>query len=198
MRIRNVICVTLLGGLCAFAQQGTDSSQKPSTAQSDSKAAAQQQKKPMSPAAANPFPEAQSQKAEDAASGAGTPASQGYSSSHVDLNRFAPDASRLTRLSNGHGGYIHDPQLAATDDKVGEFYLQTGDYKGAYDRFRESTLVAPEDANAVYGLAQAARELGWDKDAITNYSIYVDAVPHGKHSKDARKALKELEAKQKK
>jgi hypothetical protein len=234
MRIRNFICVFMLAGLCAFAQQGSSSSQEQQAAPSKDKAApapqqekqvqpaeanpfpkeksqkaqdsapgkeqaaaAPQQEKKESPSEANPFPEEKSRKAEDAANGA-KPGSASVSSSHVDLSRFAPDASRETRISNGAGGYIHDPKLAATDEKVGNFYLQTGAYKGAYDRFKEATLVAPEDANAVFGLAQSARGLGLDKVAITNYMIYLEAVPDGKHAKDARKALKELNDKSKK
>jgi Flp pilus assembly protein TadD len=199
MHIRNLICVFMMAGVCAFAQQGPTSQQQQQADQSKDQTATPQKKK-LTPEQANPFPEAKSQKAQDAANGAGnaTTGSKGYSSSRVDLKRFAPDASREARLSNGHGGFIHDPQLAAKDDKVGSFYLQTGDYKGAYDRYKEATEVAPEDGNAVFGLAQAAKGLGWDKQAITNYTIYLDAVPDGKHAKDARKALNDLESKHKK
>jgi len=185
-------------GVCAFAQQSSSSSQKQQTEQKNSQSATPQKTKP--PAAeANPFPEEKSQKAQDTANGAENGASsKGYSSSRVDLKRFAPDASRTTRLSNGHGGFIHNPQLAARDDKVGTFYLQTRGYKGAYDRFKEASQVAPEDAYAVYGMAKAAEGLGWDEQAITNYTIYLEADPEGKHSNEARKELKKLTSKHKK
>ena len=185
----------MMAGVCAFAQQSASSSQKQPDA---GQAAAQHGKKP-SPADANPFPEAESQKAQDKASGAGNGASsKDYSSSRVDLRRLSPDATRAERLSNGHGGFIHDPQLAAKDDKVGKFYLQTGDYKGAYDRFKEASEVAPEDSYAVFGMARAAQGMGWNKEAITNYTIYLEAIPEGKYSKDARKALKKLTSNHKK
>lgn len=187
-----------MAGVCAFAQQQRPGSSGNQQANQSKGQAAMQQKKKQSLEEANPFPEAESQKAQDAANGAGNENPKGYSSSHVDLGRFAPDADREERLSNGHGGFIHDPQLASKDDKVGEFYLQTGDYKGAYNRYREATEVAPEDANAIFGLAQAAKGLGWDKEAITNYTVYLEAIPDGKHSKDARKALKKLEREHKK
>lgn len=195
MRIRNLICVFLVAGVCGFAQQNSGSSQK----QPDTSQTTAQHKKKSSPAEANPFPEAESEKAQNKASGVdnGTN-SKDYSSSRVDLRRFSPDATRAERLSNGHGGFIHDPQLAARDEKVGKFYLQTGDYKGAYNRFKEASEVAPEDAYAVFGMAKAAEGMGWDKEAITNYTIYLEAIPEGKYSKDARKALKKLASKQKK
>jgi hypothetical protein len=206
MRLQNLLCLILLASTSASAQPAASpaQTQEQAPAQTQEQAPAQkkeqstdQQKKPTSPAEANPFPQEKSQKAQDAANGATSESSShaGYSSSHVDLKRFSPDASRESRISNGAGGYIHDPQMAANDDKVGDFYMQTGDFKGAYDRFKEATLVAPEDANAVFGLAQSARGLGLNKVAIANYTIYLGAVPEGKHAKDARKALKDLDKK---
>src|SRR5690242_7133490 len=146
MRIRYAIAV-LVCATCAFAQQQTPKTQQPRKSQ--------QQKQ--SPSEANPFPEAQSQKAADAASAPPKPADS--SSSHVDLKRLNAPAGSAARISNGNGGYVHSPELAAKDDKVGNFYLSTHDYKGAYDRFLEATRVAPEDGNAVFGLAEAARGL---------------------------------------
>jgi tetratricopeptide (TPR) repeat protein len=147
------------------------------------------------PEEANPFPEAQADKAQqaaNAATGKSSSSSSSSSSSHVDLDRLNAPEGSLARISNGQGGYIHDPAMAKHDDKVGNFYLQTGDYKGAYDRFKEATLVAPEDGNAVFGLAQAAQGLHRTQEAATNYTIYLDAFPNGKKTKDARKALSEL------
>jgi tetratricopeptide (TPR) repeat protein len=154
------------------------------------------QEKP-SPAAANPFPEAKSRKAADATNRPAN-APSGTSSSHVDLNRLNAPAGSEARISNGEGGYIHSPELAKKDEKVGKFYLQNKDYKGAYDRFKEATLVAPEDGNAVFGLAESARGLQKTQEAITNYSIYLQAFPDGKKAKDAEKALAELKSPKKK
>lgn len=190
MRIRSALVVGTLGvfAVLAVAQQ------KPSSSKSASKPQSKQATAPTPPAQANPFPEAESKAAAAKANAAGeAPSSSGSSSSHVDLSRFSAGASRDARISNGMGGYIHDPQLAKQDDRVGNFYLNTHDYKGAYDRYLEATRVAPEDANAVFGLAQAARGLGKTEVAESNYLLYLDAVPHGKHSKDARRALKSIE-----
>jgi hypothetical protein len=181
MRIRYAIAVILYSGLCAFAQQ-----QSPQQAQPQ-----KPQQHKQSPSEANPFPEAKSQKAADAANASAKPAA-GSSSSHVDLNRLDAPAGSEARISNGEGGYIHSPELAAKDIKVGKFYLSTHAYKGAYDRFLEATRVAPEDGDAIFGLAEAARGLHKDKEASTNYLIYLEAFPDGTHSKDARKALDKL------
>src|SRR6185437_12624074 len=114
---------------------------------------------------ANPFPEVKSQKAANAANSP-TKGSSGSSSSRFDLNRLNAPSGSEARISNGEGGYIHNPQLAAKDVKIGNFYLQTHDYKGAYDRFLEATRVAPEDGNAVFGLAESARGLNKTEEAI--------------------------------
>lgn len=144
---------------------------------------------------ANPFPEAESQKAEDAADAA-NPAAKStdpdYSSSHVDMKKLDESADRNSRISNGAGGYIHDPELAAKDDKVGKFYLDNGDFKGAYDRYKEASEVAPEDGEAVFGLAESARGLHKTVEAASNYTLYLDAFPDGKKAKEARKALASL------
>ncbi|HET8635840.1 MAG TPA: hypothetical protein VFL96_03235 [Acidobacteriaceae bacterium] len=183
MGIRYAMAVVVCAATCAFAQQQASSKPNPPQAQKS-----QQHKQ--SPAEANPFPEEKSQKAADEANAA--KASPVSSSSHMDLNRLnAPEGSEA-RISNGEGGYIHSPELAAKDIKVGKFYLSTHAYKGAYDRFLEATRVAPENGEAVFGLAEAARGLHKDKEAATNYLIYLDAFPDGKDSKDARKALDKL------
>jgi tetratricopeptide (TPR) repeat protein len=93
------------------------------------------------------------------------------------------------RISNGAGGYILNPKLASEDVRVGGFYLAQGDFKGAYARYKEATLVNPENADAVFGLAQAARGLNHNDEAAQNFRIYLDAFPDGKKAKEARKAL---------
>jgi Flp pilus assembly protein TadD len=198
MQMRCAIFVFLLAALPALAQQqGQPSSQDAASGKANTK---QQTTHPSSPDA-NPFPEEQSEKTAAAAGANGSGAKQpdpGYSSSHVDMKRLDPDADRETRISNGAGGYVHDPQLAAKDEKVGKFYLQAGDFKGAYDRYREASLVAPEDGDAVFGLAEAARGLHLKEEAEANYKLYIDAFPDGKKSKDARKALAALDSDHKK
>ena len=182
---------------CPSSQSPTDQGATPLT---PDKSATGQQKQ-QTPQDANPFPEDVSRKAQDAADSAdpnSKSAEPDYSSSHVDLKKFdAPEGSD-SRISNGAGGFIHDPELAARDDKVAKFYLQNGDFKGAYDRYKEATEVAPEDGEAVFGLAESARGLHRTQEAAANYQIYLSAFPDGKKSKDARKALATLTAPQKK
>jgi Flp pilus assembly protein TadD len=203
MQIRWAILVVMLTGLYGYAQQAPPSGQSSQQSTQDTIKTSSQPKqsgKP-SPADANPFPEAASRNAQnevDAATSDGKSTAPGYSSSHVDMTKFDASAGSENRISNGAGGFVHDPELAARDDKVGKFYLQTGDFKGAYDRFKEASEVAPEDGDAVFGLAESARGLHKTEEATSNYRLYLDAFPDGKKAKEARKALLALNSPQKK
>jgi tetratricopeptide (TPR) repeat protein len=158
----------------------------------------------------NPFPEAQSAKAADKANGkdATPPADsskpapsdnnapptgdKNYSSSRDHLKGLDLPGDNESRTDDGAGGTILDPKLATEDTRVGGFYLQTGDFKGAYSRYLEATRVDPGNADAVFGLAEAARGLNHRQEAISNYTLYLQALPDGPRAKDARKALKDL------
>lgn len=154
----------------------------------------------------NPFPEDVSKKAADAA---GTPATPDAPSASPDAAKpeapSAPDNSPVKPEADAPAGRKklklespegmvpeYNPKLAADDDRVGKFYLQTGDYKGAYSRFKEATTVEPEDSQAVWGLAESARKLNLRQEAIQNYQTYLDAFPDGDRAKQAKKALSEL------
>ena len=157
-----------------------------------------QQKK--STADDNPFPEDISRKAEDAANAKEADDSKPTGSTAQDENssgKKLSDADLLGKenhISNGAGGYIHDPKMAADDVHVGQFYLDREDFKGAYTRFKEATLVDPENPEAVFYLAEASRRLSHLDEAKQNYQLYLAAMPDGPKAKDAKKALRELSA----
>ena len=104
------------------------------------------------------------------------------------------EGDRNTKVPGGAGGLVHDPKLAADDVHVGQFYLNREDYKGAYARFKEATQADPENADAVYYLAEAARRMNHKDEAVENYQLYLAALPDGPKAKDARKAIRELTA----
>jgi TolA-binding protein len=87
-----------------------------------------------------------------------------------------------------------NPKLATEDVRIGGFYLDQGDYKGAYLRYKEATLVDAGNAEAVFGLARAAEGLKQKDEAVQNFQLYLDAFPDGKKAKEARKALAALGA----
>lgn len=166
-----------------------DSTAPPAQQQNPPSAPAPQQSRPGSSTAdQNPFPEAESEKAAKEAQA--RRGNQDSSSSVVPGLKLPENAGKQPpRLAPKL-----DPSLGRQDTKVGDFYLQSGDWKGAYSRFLEATQVDPGDAEAVYGLAAAARHLGDRKTAIQNYQLYLAALPRGPRARDCRKALKEMGA----
>ncbi|MGA8109737.1 MAG: tetratricopeptide repeat protein [Acidobacteriaceae bacterium] len=142
----------------------------------------------------NPFPEEQSEKAAhqeqpnpDQGNGSGK---GGFSSSQVK----GLDMPGTNSESPGGSAPAFDPKLAKKDTQVGTFYLQSGDFKGAYDRFVEATRTDPGNAEAVYGLGESALRLGKNDVALRNFRLYLSALPDGPHAKDVRKAMKKMGA----
>ena len=148
----------------------------------------------------NPFPEAQSEKAahqpqQDTSSPSAQsnpPEDQNYSSSQVKgLEMPTTDEALppgvVTELP-------YNPKLAKKDAQIGDFYVESGNWRGAYDRFLEANRSDPGNAEAVFGLAEAARHLSHTDEALRNYRLYLSALPYGPHAKEVRKALKEMGA----
>ena len=149
----------------------------------------------------NPFPEAQSEKAarqaqqgDNPAPPANSAAGNGdYSSSRVKgLDMPTTDATPPGDLPPSPLPY--NPKLARKDVDVGDFYLDSGNWQGAYDRFLEANRSDPGNAEAVFGLADSARHLHRRDEALRNYRLYLSALPNGPRAKEVRKALKEMDA----
>ncbi|MFY9748599.1 MAG: hypothetical protein WA891_19150 [Acidobacteriaceae bacterium] len=147
-------------------------------------------------AAQNPFPEAQSEKAAHQDTSPSThpnPAGdQDYSSSQVKgldmpTTTDAPPPGVVSELP-------YNPKLAKKDAQIGDYYLESSNWRGAYDRFLEANRSDPGNAEAVFGLAEAARHLSHTDEALRNYRLYLSALPSGPHAKEVRKALKEMGA----
>lgn len=186
----------------AFPQ---DESEKAATqAQQDNKDAAQppssgdQQQAPDSGAGnTNAFPEDTSRKAAadaeakakadaaDPGSASGVSSSGDYDTHVNGRNAITPNVS----MHHTHSG--KDP--LKEDIQVGTYYLQSGNLPGAYSRFQEATALHPESTDAIFGLAEAARRLHKNDEALSNYKLFLDIVPSGSKAKDARKALNSLE-----
>jgi len=146
----------------------------------------------------NPFPTEQSEKAAhqgqtpDQPAHAPQPDDQNYSSSQVKgldmpTTDEAPPPGVVTQLP-------YSPRLAKKDAQIGDFYLESGNYRGAYDRFLEANHSDPGNAEAVFGLAESARHLSHTDEALRYYRLYLTALPNGPHAKEVRKALKEMGA----
>lgn len=176
----------------AAARKAQQDEEQPGPEATPSAPAPQQpeQAKPKSPSAEqNPFPEEKSEKAARPDQQQGSSSSgPSYSSSQSGLKGIdIPE-------TNSDARSIQGPNLGKKDVQVGMFYLKTGDFKGAYDRFTEASRIDPSNADAVFGLAESARHLNHRDEAIRNYRLYLSALPDGPKAKAARKGLKELGA----
>jgi len=148
----------------------------------------------------NPFPEEQSEKAAHQGQQEEKPGSDGapgpdpsYSSSHVKgLDMPTTDEQAPANLPPSPLPY--NPKLARKDANIGDFYMESGNWKGAYDRFLEANRSDPGNAEAVFGLAESAHHLHQDDEALRNYRLYLSALPNGPHAKEIHKALKAMGA----
>ena len=182
------------------------SSKESSKTPPDAPAPKKTDKKP-STADDNPFPEDVSKKAaaEAKANATDTPNAPAAATAHANeptgsssldgldkLGLDDPTRKELKVESPDGSTDVYDPKRATDDVRVGKFYLQTGDLKGAYDRFKDATGYDHENVDAVFWLAEAARRLHHPDEALQNYELYLDAVPDGPNAKAARKAMSEL------
>lgn len=148
----------------------------------------------------NPFPQQQSEKAAHQTDAPDTTrpstysgGDQGYSSSRVkglDL----PDDSAAASAPAIPTALPYNPKLARKDAEIGDFYMESGNYKGAYERFLQANRSDPGNAEAVYGLGESARHLDRPDEALRNYRLYLAALPNGPHAKEIRKAMKGMGA----
>ncbi|HUB20416.1 MAG TPA: hypothetical protein VL990_17375 [Acidobacteriaceae bacterium] len=149
----------------------------------------------------NPFPEAESERAArqarqqqnpPAPGPTRSPDDQSYSSSHVQGLEAPPSTDEQPPANLPPSPLPYNPKLAKKDANVGDFYMESGDWRGAYDRFLEANRSDPGNAEAVFGLAESARHLGHRDEALRNYRLYLSALPNGPHAKEIHKALKEM------
>ncbi len=185
----------------AHQAQQQDNSSEPSAPQPQTASQSGSSTKP-STAGQNTFPEAQSEKAaqkaqqQDDATPSGKPNppdDQNYSSSRVK-GLDMPTTGETAPPDLPPSSLPYNPKLARKDAQIGDFYLDSGNYRGAYDRFLEANRSDPGNAEAVFGLAESARHLSHTDEAIRNYRLYLSALPNGPHAKEVRKALKEMGA----
>lgn len=209
---RSLVSIVLSAGLLLpaqlWAQQQNEAKSPP--AKSDSKAqkpSGQTAPQKKSNAEENPFPEDVSQKAAEAEA-----VKQGKESAPPEGNNAKPqsdlppgESSSTTRFSDlkdedlgagkDAGNLIpeHDTQRAMKDDEVGKYYMDRGDWKGAYNRFKDAMAFEPKDAEAAFQLAETASKLKLTEEAVANYKRYLELDPDGPHVKPSLKALKTLE-----
>jgi hypothetical protein len=90
------------------------------------------------------------------------------------------------------GAIVEAPKETAQQDvSVGKYYLDQKNWRAALSRFQSALVLAPEDPEVYWGLAESARHLGNFAEAKANYLKVIDYDPDSKHAKEAQKALKD-------
>jgi len=83
----------------------------------------------------------------------------------------------------------------AEDVSVAAFYMNDGDFKGAYMRGKDAVTLDDTDPAAHLALAEAARKLGKLDEAQQNYKRCLELDPLPKDRKVAELALKQMAGK---
>lgn len=129
-----------------------------------------------------------------AASGSGGSSSQ-QGLDKLDL--YGDKDKKGRKRLDSDAGSAYDPKAAKQDDKIGDFYLKNGNAPGAYARYKEAAQHDAGDADAVFGMAEAARQLNLRDEAAQGYQTYLFAFPDGPKARLARRALSELKVESK-
>ena len=123
-----------------------------------------------------------------------------FSSSRHGLDNIVPDPNTDTEPAGTKKGkgknddslYDRMPRESAVKDiEVGNYYMDNKNWRGALSRFQSALVLAPENPDVYWGLAECQRRLGQFADARANYEKVVTYDPDSKHGKDAKKALKD-------
>ncbi|MDR3792170.1 MAG: tetratricopeptide repeat protein [Terracidiphilus sp.] len=137
-------------------------------------------------------------KSPDGIDEAGSEPSAMESSSDVrSLDSLLPkpgDDDTDKRGKKGRGVIEDAPKETSKEDiSVGKYYLDNKNWRAAQSRFQSALVLAPEDPEVYWGLAESARHLGNFADARTNYEKVIEYDPDSRHAKEAQKALKDPE-----
>jgi hypothetical protein len=84
-------------------------------------------------------------------------------------------------------------ETSAEDIEVGSYYLDTKNWKAALSRFESAMVLAPDEPEVYWGLAESSRHLGKLAEARSYYQKVAEYDPDSKHGKEAIKALKDPE-----
>ena len=133
---------------------------------------------------------------DDAASPDASGASQGFSSSQSGLGNLQPPPDEPEKKGKKGDDSVLDtfPRETPKEDvNVGSYYLDNHDWKGALSRFQSALVLAPDDPDVYWGLAESERHLGQYAAARGNYLKVMEYDPGSHHAKEAKKALNDPE-----
>jgi tetratricopeptide (TPR) repeat protein len=134
---------------------------------------------------------------DDAAPDAGSAQELDSSSSRAGMDKLLPGADDDDQPQGKHRKLAtKEPEHQETskeDLEVGGYYLETKNWKAALSRFESALVLAPDEPEVYWGLAESERHLGNLAAARGYYQKVAEYDPDSKHGKEAIKALKEPE-----
>jgi tetratricopeptide (TPR) repeat protein len=123
------------------------------------------------------------------------PASESSSSS-AGMDKLLPGPDDDERQGKKRKLSVPGPEhkeTSAEDVEVGKYELDLKNWKAALSRFESAMVLAPDEPEVYWGIAESQRHLGNLAEARSYYQKVVEYDPDSKHGKEARKALKEPE-----
>jgi len=122
----------------------------------------------------------------------GQAADDGFSSSRSGLANLPAEDDNDGRPGKSTKNKTRE-QMIQEDLDVGGFYIEKKNWRAAQARYKAAFALDKENVDAVWGLAEAERHLGLNKEAADHYTLFLSYDPDGPHSRAARKALGEVE-----
>lgn len=125
----------------------------------------------------------------------GTPSGFSSSSSGTDDALLPPPDDERGKKKKGDDAEIEafPKETPQEDMNVGNYYLDQKDWRGALSRFQSALVLAPDNPDVYWGLAECERHLGQFAAARDNYQKVMEYDPGSRHAKDAKKLLKDPE-----
>ena len=122
-------------------------------------------------------------------------ADDGFSSSRSGLTNMPAEDDHEVKPGSSVKAKTRS-QLIKEDIDVGTLYLEKKNWKAAQMRFSHAYSLDPENADAIFELAEAERHLQLFKESAEHYKTFLSYDPDGPHGKAAKKGLDEVEAAQ--
>jgi tetratricopeptide (TPR) repeat protein len=195
---RGLWIVMVLAGCAMAATHGYAQAAPANTSQQPAQAPAQT---PAKPAGSNPFPEDTTNVPVMPSTGTpalppGTDDGGAAADAHVRLpgEDMDDDTGQQGRQQGKHRKLtVEAPEhteTSAEDIQVGEYELDIKNWKAALSRFESAMVLAPDEPEVYWGLAECERHLGKFAEARGYYQKVAEYDPDSRHGKEAIKALK--------
>jgi tetratricopeptide (TPR) repeat protein len=104
-----------------------------------------------------------------------------------------PDSDDAGKKGKHRDGLVDGPpkETSKEDITVGKYYLDNKNWRAALSRFQSALVLAPEEPEVYWGLAESERHLGQFGAARAHYLKVIEYDPDSRRAKDAKKALED-------